>query len=391
MKALVDWILKEKLGIEKACEKPNIHIGFSRELLLEKLFYPSGWIVDSMTFKYRRKITITEQSGSDLTDHQVLIELNSTNFDFSHAQTNGEDIRFTDGGGNLLDYWIEKFDPVAEEAKIWVKVPSIPANGTAEIFMYYGNSEITDVSDASATFIRVIDGLEASWHFDEGSGTTAYDSSGNDRDGTIYGATWIDGKFGKALNFDGTDDYVSDGSNINVNALSVECWVNPAEWNYYDRIVQRANGDGKGFALRISPYNSFMFQVKQYSTDFNIKYTSGLAANTWYHVVGTWDGNTANQPKIYVNADEGADTFTDNAGDGGGTILEIGRRANAAQNYFNGIIDEVRIYNRALTPEEVSDLYNNYGYTTTNYPGKVLVRKYTEPEPSVSIGAEETA
>ena len=333
-----------------------------------------------------RPLVLNYEGSEKLTDFQVKCVLTPSDIPFEKLRIDRQDLLFVGNNNELIPYWIENANSTA--IIVWLKFPEITP-GKEVFWLYYGNGNFSGASNASATFIRVIDGLVASWHFDEGSGTTAYDSSGNDRDGTIYGATWIDGKFGKALNFDGTDDYVSDGSNINVNALSVECWVNPAEWNYYDRIVQRANGDGKGFALRISPYNSFMFQVKQYSTDFNIKYTSGLAANTWYHVVGTWDGNTANQPKIYVNADEGADTFTDNAGDGGGTILEIGRRANAAQNYFNGIIDEVRIYNRALTPEEVSDLYNNYGYTTTNYPGKVLVRKYTEPEPSVSLGAEE--
>jgi len=55
---------------------------------------------------------------------------------------------------------------------------------------------------------RIIDGLVGAWKFDEGSGTIAYDSSGNNNHGTIYGATWVDGKFGKALQFDGVDDYV---------------------------------------------------------------------------------------------------------------------------------------------------------------------------------------
>ena len=105
------------------------------------------------SFKYRRKITITEQSGSDLTDYQVLIELNSSNFDFSHAQTNGEDIRFTDASGNLLDYWIEEWDAVNQSAKIWVKVPHVPANGTAEIFMYYGNPELASASNPDETFL----------------------------------------------------------------------------------------------------------------------------------------------------------------------------------------------------------------------------------------------
>jgi len=228
MKALTNWALKEKLGIEKACEKPNIHISFSHELLFEKLFYPSGWKIDSMTFKYRRKITITEQSGSDLTNYQVLIELNSTNFDFTHAQINGEDIRFTDASGNLLNYWIEEWDAVSETAKVWVKVPSIPANSSVEIQMYYGNPEVASESDAVATFIRVIDGVVGSWHFDEGSGTTAYDTSGNDNDGTINGATWVDGKFGRALDFDGVDDYVEipDDSSLDITeAITIEAWV----------------------------------------------------------------------------------------------------------------------------------------------------------------------
>ncbi|RLG66798.1 hypothetical protein DRN89_00090, partial [archaeon] len=103
-------------------------------------------------FKYRRAIKITEQSGSDLTDYQVLIELNSTNFDFSHAQTNGEDIRFADTDGNLLSYWIEEWDSVNKKAKVWVKVPSIPANSSVEIWMYYGNPKLTSASDGEATF-----------------------------------------------------------------------------------------------------------------------------------------------------------------------------------------------------------------------------------------------
>ena len=103
-------------------------------------------------FKYRRAIKITEQSGSDLTDYQVLIELNSTNFDFSHAQTNGEDIRFADTDGNLLSYWIEEWDSVNKKAKVWVKVPSIPANSSVEIWMYYGNPRLEDASDGEATF-----------------------------------------------------------------------------------------------------------------------------------------------------------------------------------------------------------------------------------------------
>ena len=112
-----------------------------------------GFIIDSLTFKYRRKITITEQSGNDLTDYQVRIDLDATNFDFSHFLNEGKDLRFTDASKNLLPYWVEKMDIAAEKATIWVKVPSIPANSSASIYMYYGNDSLPSASDGEATFL----------------------------------------------------------------------------------------------------------------------------------------------------------------------------------------------------------------------------------------------
>jgi len=101
-----------------------------------------------------REITITERSGQNLTDYQVMIILNDTNFDFTHTQTNGADIRFTDANGNLLDYWIEEWSADTKQAKVWVKVPNIPANGTTKIYMYYGNPKAESKADGSAVAFR---------------------------------------------------------------------------------------------------------------------------------------------------------------------------------------------------------------------------------------------
>jgi len=103
-------------------------------------------------FKYRRTVTVTEQSGSNLTDYQVPVELDSGNFDFTHTQTNGEDVRFVDTNGNFLNYWIEDWDAVSESAKVWMKAASIPANSSVEIYMYYGNPSASSASDGDATF-----------------------------------------------------------------------------------------------------------------------------------------------------------------------------------------------------------------------------------------------
>lgn len=100
---------------------------------------------------FYREITISENSGETLTDYQVLIELNGENFPVK-AKRDGSDLRFEDSYGKELNYWIEEWDVRAKEAKIWVKVPSIPANEDVKINMWYLNLRARAVSDGVATF-----------------------------------------------------------------------------------------------------------------------------------------------------------------------------------------------------------------------------------------------
>ena len=98
-------------------------------------------------WKYRRPIII--QSENALIDYPILIELNSTNFDFSKANSDGSDIRFVDeDDATKLSYWIEEWNTSSESAKIWVKVPSIPA-GEKIIYLYYGNPSAVSESNLS--------------------------------------------------------------------------------------------------------------------------------------------------------------------------------------------------------------------------------------------------
>jgi len=102
-------------------------------------------------WKYYKEITVNENSGRTLTDFQVLVELNSANFDFSKAKTDGSDIRFS-ANGEELNYWIEEWDAGAKRVKIWVKVSSIPANSETKIRMYYGNPSAMAVSNGDKVF-----------------------------------------------------------------------------------------------------------------------------------------------------------------------------------------------------------------------------------------------
>jgi len=103
------------------------------------------------SWAYYKEITVKENSGKTLTDYQVLVELNSANFDFSKAKSDGSDIRFS-LNGEELNYWIEEWNPYAKKAKIWVKVPHIPANEEVKIKMYYGNPSASAVSNGDKVF-----------------------------------------------------------------------------------------------------------------------------------------------------------------------------------------------------------------------------------------------
>ena len=108
---------------------------------------------------YAADIIIDNTGGTeDLTGYQVLVELNSTNFDFAMARLNGDDIRFTllnadpSSTSDLLPYWIESYDQVSEEGRIWVKVDSILTSEVKTITMHYGNPDAEPASSGTETF-----------------------------------------------------------------------------------------------------------------------------------------------------------------------------------------------------------------------------------------------
>jgi len=105
-------------------------------------------------WQYRRAITIDNTGNSNtLTDYQVKITLTTSNFDYSKANADGSDIRFIDSDDTTeLNYWIQEWN-TSGDSIIWVKVPSISADSTKTIYMYYGNTSATAVSDIQNTFV----------------------------------------------------------------------------------------------------------------------------------------------------------------------------------------------------------------------------------------------
>lgn len=105
------------------------------------------------TWLYRTSLHVNNvKVRSALDGYQVQLNLDNTNFDFSHAQANGEDLRFIAADGAALPYWIEYYDQPGQKARVWIKMASVPANTETMVFAYYGNPVATSLSDGHTVF-----------------------------------------------------------------------------------------------------------------------------------------------------------------------------------------------------------------------------------------------
>jgi hypothetical protein len=199
------------------------------------------------------------------------------------------------------------------------------------------------------------------WHFDEGSGSIAYDSSEQGNNGTIYGATWTSGKVGGALEFDGIDDFVEvlDDPSLDItDEITIEAWVKPNNVDGYHTIVSKYWGTG--YYLRIDPGRTISFAASG-----TLQTEAGIVPiGSWSHIVGVSDGTYA---KIYFNGQlvkSGQIAFPSGHIDTNDYPLRIGAFPVEGSLPFNGTIDEIRILNRTLSAEEIKEDYESPTTTT---------------------------
>ena len=198
------------------------------------------------------------------------------------------------------------------------------------------------IAQASADVVLVM-------HFDEGSGTIVKDESGHGNDGTIYGASWTTGVSGKALSFDGMDDYVDIGNIGITDNWTVSFW---AKSDSVSKVVYYTIGTGgtdKGIGMG-GTYHTISNDFYVFEGSTVLHGGPSVITGTWYYVTIIKNGLNY---EIYVN---GNSATSGNLRDIDITDLNIGRRSDDFF-YFDGIIDEVAIYSRALTPEEIKAHY----------------------------------
>jgi streptogramin lyase len=174
--------------------------------------------------------------------------------------------------------------------------------------------------------------------------------------------SFVSGKYGNGISFDGVDDYVEvpDSASLDItDAITIEAWIYYKEYDTYPpRVVAKSIGwSGSGtsyhFGVRGSPYNYLETQIATSVAQYGLFGSEVIPLDKWTHITFTYDGSTM---RHYVNG------ILDTEGSASGTInitsstLKIGTLGG---RYFNGTIDEVRIYNRALSSTEIEEHYNN--------------------------------
>jgi hypothetical protein len=201
-------------------------------------------------------------------------------------------------------------------------------------------------------------GLVGYWPMDEGTGSRANDMSGRGNKGTITNPSWVAGKFGKGLNFNGSSSYITAGSGSSLevsDTVTLSAWVKSPDW--HPTAVWRAIFDKGSYGIYVQPSSNVLrFQLVLTTTGIVTVDSNALNTNQWYHVVGTYDKNAgANNLKIYINGVL-HNSSTQSNSVVAGNVLNMGLYSG---NYFNGTMDDLRVYNRALTLSEISDLYRS--------------------------------
>ncbi len=243
-----------------------------------------------------------------------------------------------------------------------------------------GEPPNTIAPDSEAQF--QYNSLLAYWQFEEGSGPTTTDLSGNDITGTLLNGTlWTQGLFGRyALEFDGTNDRVDAGNPAALNltgSMTVAAWVYVESINDNGRIVTKGGGSGqRGWSLNVEGIDVWAFQIA-ISANANISLNApGIPIRRWTHVAGVYDttGPEGEGPemRLYTNGVLGGAlrSGVPNSQFNSPLNVSIGARPIDA-TFFDGKIDEVRIHARALNENEIAQIARPRLLTATLSGGQI--------------------
>jgi hypothetical protein len=323
-------------------------------------------VIVYQTWAHSAKLVLnTTASGAGIagtvTNFPVLIRLREGNFDFAQAKADGGDLRFTKSNGAPLPYEIERWDPVARQAEVWVKVDTVYGNdSTRSIMMFWGDPAATTESNGVAVF-DTANGFQGVWHLNRKCDDVTYARN----NGTDYGTTDTTGIIGDCQKFDGSDSIKIAGLLGSPASVTLSAWaqLDSVPGGGYggevlsigDAVLIRMDFSvlGLGTYGAIHPYGDSVY--------YNVSSGQFLKQTGWHLITFTVDQNIHSQT-LYI------DGSAVRSGNGAisidysivGQNTFIGTHGNGSAEYnFSGMIDEVRVYRKSISADYVKLSFMN--------------------------------
>jgi hypothetical protein len=353
--------------------------------------YPDGLVAGT---RYYWRIDEVEADGSTIYKGEVWSFLIPTSTAYDPEPPDGTEfvpidvtLSWATGFGTTLHhvYFGDNFDDVnsgtPDTYKGTVAEPNYTPGPLAGRTAYYWRVDefdgVTTHKGNVWSFTTVLDisitdpNLLCWWRFDDGTGTTAIDSSGHNLYGTVNGATWVaDGRIGGALEFGGDGDHVvSIGAGAAINGLSaitVTVWIKSnvtSTEKGFVCFIDPAGGDNGGMRYDAASYkwpggtNLIKLSMETTSGNMQLEASDDTQTTQWQHVALVWSSN--NDLQLYINGELNKPRGTQGRG---GTIeatkLIVGKSVKDVQpdQGWDGLVDDVRVYNRVLTADEIKQV-----------------------------------
>lgn len=287
------------------------------------------------------------------------------------------DLVVTDGtecnsdGGALLDFYIERYDQTTASSTVWLESNDVSSTTDKTVLFYYGNSSATDQSDEAGVFGAL--GEEAVWDLSEdpsGSAPQILDSTSNNNDGTSNGSMTtsdqVAGQVDGSVDFDGSNDYISicSGCIDTSGAITALIWSKVNTSDVQNSTLLGGSGNHPTFD-RLSVHapwsdNNLYWDYGDANGAGRVSTSYSSYLDKWTHVGLVSEGIGGSFQGIYLDGSL-ATSKASSDGPSGSVSFNIG---TVFGFYHKGTIDDVRIYNRALSDAGILTIYNNTSSST---------------------------
>jgi len=306
---------------------------------------------------YTVSLTVTGAGGNDTATKIISATAAAPVANFSASPTSGRAplaVTFTNSSsGNVTSYSWNFGDGSTSTGQN--PVHTYATAGTYSVILTATGPSGTNTKTRTG-YITVSSGPVATYNFEEVSGTKVIDASGKGNHGTGSGTSRItQGRFGKALSFDGLNDWVTvnDAASLDLTTgMTLEAWVYPTEsmTGWRTLVIKESPPDRASYYLYANSNTDQPATGAFISSYQGLQGGPWLLPNTWVHLAGTYDGTTQ---RLYVNGTEVAKRAQSGLIAVSGGVLRIGGESIWGE-FFKGRIDEIRVYNRALSAAEIT-------------------------------------